>query len=141
MGTSVLGRVLGEAQIISDLLAADSAGAAASVLRTRLGVQVDDPLSLQRIRTAAQLLADRSAGLVAATFVGVARYLASRGRSSQRTPRVVAIDGSIYAKLPGYASQLQRTLDLLTPAPGAIVALRATDGSGIGAAVAAATIT
>ena len=103
------------------------------------GVQVSDPLSLQRIRSAAALIANRSSSLVAATFVGVARHLASTSQARSAAAQVVAVDGSVYEKLPGYAANLQQTLDLLS-APGAMVTVRAKDGSGIGAAIAAATI-
>ena len=144
-GTPRFSALRGEALVISELLAAEGAASSAAAateaaLLATLGVQVNDPLSLQRIRSVAALIANRSSSLVAATFVGVGRYLASTQRSPRSMARVVAIDGSVFEKMPGYAAHLQQTLDLLTQVPAAMVAVRAKDGSGIGAAIAAATI-
>ena len=121
---AVAGRYLGE---IARLIIADTGGEAgppysltAETLARWLAEQ-NGP----RYRLAA-LVAERSARLVAATFRGVLAHI-DPGRKNRHT---VAIDGSLYEKMPGYAGMLATAL-------GASPVL-VKDGSGAGAAVAAA---
>ncbi len=88
------------------------------------------------VQTVMTLVARRSARLVASTFCGTIHFVdAGLTRS-----HAIAIDGSLYEKMPQYAVWLQAALDELLPqAAGRVTTLLAKDGSGIGAAIAAAT--
>ncbi len=121
---AVAGRYLGE---IARLIIADAGGETgppyaltAEHLAGWLAEQ-DGPR-----RRLAILVAGRSARLVAATFRGVLAHI-DPGRKYKHT---VAVDGSLYEKMPGYAGMLAAAL-------GAAPVL-VKDGSGAGAAVAAA---
>lgn len=86
------------------------------------------------IQTVMRLLAERSARLAAASFVGIIRHT----DPGLKSPHGVAVDGSLYEKMPGYAAEIQRTLDAMLPsAQGRISTRLAKDGSGVGAAIAA----
>jgi hexokinase len=113
-------------------LLADIAAVAAERLGWT-GLTHDQLLCIQIVVT---LVAERSARLVAATFCGTIRHVDPEARH----PHVVAVDGSLYEKLPGYAENLQHALDQLMPTrTGHVTTVLAKDGSGIGAAIAAAT--
>ncbi|MFA5262566.1 MAG: hypothetical protein WC378_01990 [Opitutaceae bacterium] len=98
-----------------------------------------DKLSLEQrmaLQTVITLLAQRSARFVASTFQGTLLHV----DPELEKPHFIAIDGSLYEKMPGYAAWLQQALDELNPgALGRVSTLLAKDGSGIGAAIAAAT--
>lgn len=120
---AVAGRYLGE---IARLIIADGgeAGPRYSLTGedlTRWLAEPDGP----RHRLAV-LVAERSARLVAATFRGVLAHIDPH----RKNKHTIAIDGSLYEKMPGYAGMLAAAL-------GAVPVL-AKDGSGVGAAVAAA---
>lgn len=121
---AVAGRYLGE---IVRLIIADAGGDAgrpyslAAEDLARWLVAADGPP-----RRLAALVAGRSARLVAATFRGVLAHI-DPARKSRHT---IAIDGSLYEKMPGYAGMLAAALGT-SP-------VLAKDGSGAGAAVAAA---
>ena len=89
----------------------------------------------QALKTIATLVCTRSARLVAATYLGIIKHIDPGLKSSHN----IAIDGSLYEKMPGYASALQETL---TEALGTnVINIKTTltkDGSGIGAAIATA---
>jgi hexokinase len=80
-----------------------------------------------------RLIAERSARLVAATFVGVVHHI---DRQFER-PHEIAIDGSLYEKMPGYAHWIQQAFVELSPRGAHISTHLAKDGSGLGAAIAA----
>jgi hexokinase len=88
------------------------------------------------VREAMTLVARRSARLVAASFTGALLHVDPK----RERPHVVAIDGSLYEKMPRYAAWLQEALDELNPA-GQVSTVLAKDGSGAGAAIAAAMAT
>jgi hexokinase len=81
----------------------------------------------------ARLIATRSARLVAATFVGVIHHIDSKFDR----PHEIAIDGSLYEKMPGYGAWIQQALDELSPKGAKLSTRLAKDGSGLGAAIAA----
>ncbi len=121
---AVAGRYLGE---IARLILADAGiptGPPYSLATADLAAWLagDDE---QRRRLAA-LIAERSARLVAATFRGVLAHIDPEGKKKH----TIAIDGTLYEKMPGYAGTMAAAL-------GNAPAL-AKDGSGIGAAIAAA---
>lgn len=85
------------------------------------------------VKTAAALIVTRSARLTAAAFLGVLRRL-DPGMCGRHT---IAVDGSLYDKMPGYRETIERVLVSHLPQAVARTCL-VKDGSGIGAAVAAA---
>ena len=87
------------------------------------------------IKTIASLICTRSARLVAATYLGIIRHIDPHLKHNHN----IAIDGSLYEKMPGYAEAIQITLDQALHGTGAIAKTTLTkDGSGIGAAIATA---
>ena len=100
--------------------------------RERLGLEMT--LAERRVvKTAATLIVSRSARLTAAAFLGVLRRL-DPGMCGRHT---IAVDGSLYDKMPGYREIIERVLVSHLPQAAARTCL-VKDGSGIGAAVAAA---
>jgi len=89
----------------------------------------------EAIQVVVRLVARRSARLAAATYHGVLLRI----DPALSGPHVVAIDGSLYEKMPGYAGWIQEALDELQGVKGRVSTVLAKDGSGIGAAIAAAT--
>ena len=88
-----------------------------------------------RLRQIATLVVNRSARLVAATFVGVLAHIDAH----LERVHTIAVDGSLYEKLPGYADYLSQALgDVLGDKATMISVKLVKDGSGVGAAVAAA---
>lgn len=86
------------------------------------------------IRLIAELIVKRSAALVASSFLGVLGHIDPEGRSKPS----IAIDGSLYEKIPGYSEQIRNLLQELLGNGQPIKLRLAKDGSGIGAAIAAA---
>ncbi len=90
---------------------------------------------LQALKIIATLLTTRAARLVAATYAGVLGRLDPR----LKRPHIIAIDGSLYEKMPGFASHLEKGLDEILQNSSRQVRLKLVkDGSGMGAAIAAA---
>ncbi len=88
---------------------------------------------LLKIITAA--VTARSARLVAATFSGILAHVDPQLQKRH----CIAIDGSLYEKMPGYAGQLRKALVKLHGMKAAAIRLALVkDGSGIGAAIGAA---
>jgi hexokinase len=89
------------------------------------------------IQNTASCITRRSARLVAATYVGVLNHIDPEMSCSHN----ISIDGSLYEKLPGYAQTIQATVsELLGDKANRVLFKSPKDGSGIGAAVAAATV-
>lgn len=92
---------------------------------------------LAALQTIARLVAIRSARLVAATWAGVL-YRIDLELSRSHT---IAVDGSLYEKMPGYAEYLAQAMNDIWGIGAKKVTIRLSkDGSGIGAAIAAATV-
>ncbi|MEN6566417.1 MAG: hypothetical protein ABFC57_08950 [Veillonellales bacterium] len=97
------------------------------------------PNSSLKQRTAlkqiAGLLIARSARLIAATYLGTLRHIDPECSS----PHAIAIDGSLYEKVPGYAQTIRVALMAALGEQAEQVTVNLVkDGSGIGAAIAAA---
>ncbi|MDT8903489.1 hexokinase [Anaeroselena agilis] len=122
----VAGRYLGE--LVRLILAGlgDPVGQPYSLTTADLADWLANPGQAPSRRRLAALVAGRSARLVAATFRGVLAHI-DPGR---KTGHTIAVDGSLYEKMPGYAGALAAALG---QAP-----VLVKDGSGVGAAVAAA---
>lgn len=89
------------------------------------------------LKTIASLVATRSARLVAITWAGVL-YKIDPGLRRRHT---IAVDGSLYEKMPGYAEGLAQAMKDVFGVGAKQVTIRLSkDGSGIGAAIAAATV-
>lgn len=92
-----------------------------------------DRLALKQI---ALLVAERSARLVAATFIGIINHI----DPSLDRKHNIAIDGSLYEKMPGYAANIEKTMaEAYGDKADKITTVLSKDGSGIGAAIAVAT--
>jgi hexokinase len=85
------------------------------------------------VKTAAELIVTRSARLTAAALLGVLRRLDPAMTARQ----MIAVDGALYERMPGYRETIERVLVRHLPLAAARTCL-VKDGSGIGAAVAAA---
>lgn len=93
----------------------------------------EDRMYLQKL---AELIVHRSARLVAATYAATLRHIDPEFSKEH----VIAIDGSLYEKMPGYADKITETLyELLGKNANKVYCKLSKDGSGVGAAVAAAT--
>jgi len=92
----------------------------------------------QALKTIASVVSIRSARLVAATYVGILQHVDPHLAQDHN----IAIDGSLYEKIPGYAKQVQTALLEALGTTGKTVTTTLTkDGSGIGAAIATAIVT
>lgn len=103
----------------------------------RKGVRASGAEDRGALRHIAFCVTRRSAQLVAATFAGLLSHI-----DPARVRRhVIAIDGSLYEKMPGYAGTIQETLTVLLGDFASRISLQLSkDGSGVGAAIAAATL-
>jgi hexokinase len=102
--------------------------------QTELGLAGLTNGQLQAIRKLVESVSGRSARLVGATYAGILRYL-DPGLDQEH---VVAIDGSLYAKMPRYPEGIRAGLEaVLGPGAARVTTRLIKDGSGIGAAIAA----
>ncbi|SEP11071.1 hexokinase family protein [Propionispora vibrioides] len=120
------------------VLTGDASGdltAIAAWLKQRLCI-TDSALSdRQALATIATLIATRSARLVAASFVGILQRI----DPALEHNHTIAIDGSLYEKLPGYADAIHQVLaEVYRDRAHRIVTKLSKDGSGLGAVVAVA---
>ncbi|MFX4262713.1 hexokinase [Pelotomaculum propionicicum] len=107
----------------------------AAWLKEHAGMRDPLPVELSALKTIASLLTTRAARLAAATYAGVLRRL----DPFLKLPHTIAVDGSLYEKTPGFASHLRLALDeILRERAGQVTVKPAKDGSGMGAAIAAA---
>lgn len=95
------------------------------------GITIDER---RFFRSIAALITARSAKLVAATYLGTLRHTDPE-LTGEHT---IAIDGSLYEKMPGYRETIEKTLKQHLPRSAAVKTRLTKDGSGVGAAVAAA---
>ncbi|HWR43366.1 hexokinase [Sporomusa sp.] len=111
--------------------------AVANLAATRWGIQGLTISELEAIKTAALLVTMRSARLAAATWAGVL-FKIDPALSRRHT---IAVDGSLYEKMPGYADNLFKAMAEIFGDKAKQVTIKLSkDGSGIGAAIAAATV-
>lgn len=95
------------------------------------------PEQIQALHRLAGLIICRSAKLVAAAYLGVLGHL----DPDLTQKHTIAIDGSLYEKMPGYAGMIRQTLtEQLGDRAGQTALRLVKDGSGLGAAIAAATV-
>lgn len=109
----------------------------AAVAAARWGITQLKVSGYKAIQTIVRLVAMRSARLVTATWAGVLSKI-DPGLVRQHT---IAVDGALYEKMPGYAEQLANTMVEIFGDKAKKITIRLSkDGSGIGAAIAAATV-
>ncbi len=121
---------------ISTLLA-DESSDAAETRQLLSGLQLRHSTLEDRLafRALARALVTRSAALVAATYAGILQHIDPTLEKRHH----IAIDGSLYEKMPGYAALLEKNLSALFPDTSGNLSLGLSkDGSGIGAAIATA---
>lgn len=107
----------------------------ANWLEDSLHIANSSTLDRKALKSIAALICTRSARLVAATYLGIIKHIDPQLERSHN----VAIDGSLYEKMPGYAQDIQLTLNQALDGTAAKVTTTLTkDGSGIGAAIATA---
>ena len=88
------------------------------------------------IKELAEAILARSARLVTATFVGIIWQLAGKGEVANQH---IAVDGSVYEKMPGAKENIMRALsELLGEDAAKVDTILDNGGSGLGAAIAAA---
>jgi hexokinase len=93
---------------------------------------VEDRMVIKKI---AEVVASRSARLVAATYIGILRHI----DPLLERKHTIAIDGSLYEKMPGYNKEICQAIGEVLHEKESMVSVRLSkDGSGIGAAIAAA---
>ena len=109
----------------------------AEVAATHLGLSDLMPDERVALQTIAGFVAVRSARLVVATWAGI---LCKIDPELNRR-HSIAVDGSLYEKMPGYAEYLAQAMKDVWGIGAKQVTIRLSkDGSGIGAAIAAATV-
>ena len=119
--------------IISD--ASEELDEVASIVSGKAG-RTPDRAERQDIQKLAKTILNRSARLVTATFVGIVWQLAGKG---DVTEQHVAVDGSVYEKMPGAKEDIMRALsELLGQDAPKVDTVLDNGGSGLGAAIAAA---
>ena len=110
-------------------------GEVASIVSGRTG-RTPDETERRDIQRLARTILNRSARLVTATFVGIIWQLAGKG---DVTEQHVAVDGSVYEKMPGAKESILRALsELLGQDAPKVDTILDNGGSGLGAAIAAA---
>jgi hexokinase len=89
------------------------------------------------LRDISLLITKRAAKLIGATYVGVLKQI----DPTCKRPHKIAIDGSLYEFTPGFAETIRDTLILLLGEKANLITVsHIKNGSGIGAAIAAATV-
>jgi len=119
-----------------DPIAKDSflLNATAAFAGSRLGLKGLSKGQLRAIKALSDAIVRRSARLVGATFAGTIRYV-DPGLSR---PHTIAVDGSLYEKMPGFSSGIAAAIAEVLGKGARVKTVLAKDGSGIGAAIAAA---
>jgi hexokinase len=89
------------------------------------------------LRTIASIVIIRAVQLVAATYIGILRHI----DPGLKKRHIIAIDGSLYELMPGFAHKLNITLNNIFKDKSGLITTKLTkDGSGVGAAIAAALV-
>lgn len=121
---------------LSGIVAAeDDIAKVKEILAARTGKELADDEAKDAQALAAALIV-RSARLVTATFVGLVWQLAGRGQVQKQH---IAVDGSVYEKMPLVKENMMRALyELLGEDAAKVDTILDNGGSGLGAALAAA---
>lgn len=100
---------------------------------TSYPISMDD---LDIVNKIAETIVHRSANLVAATFLGILKHI----DPNLTRHHSIALDGSLFEKMPGYSQTVRNSFDkfLHDPSKSKIKLVLTKEGSGVGAAIAAA---
>jgi hexokinase len=105
------------------------------IIQGKLVVKGDSPQTAKLGQQVAQLVVARSARLVAAALLGILAKIDPYREKQHK----IAVDGSLYEKMPGYAQALRATITEVLGTKASDIKMELTkDGSGVGAAIAAA---
>jgi hexokinase len=105
------------------------------MLRAKYFLNTISTEDIRVLQTVCQLVRNRSARLAAATYLGILQHIDVQIKARH----MIAVDGTLYEKMHGYAQELKAALqELLGENSHKIGLILAKDGSGIGAAIAAA---
>ena len=119
---------------LSEWLSAE--GALAWLKRKNASTAADSLRESDFLSSLSKAIVRRAAQLVAATFLGAVRHIDPQGVKRH----FIAVDGSLYEKMPGFSVEINCILGAYSRQPGQITSGLVKDGSGIGAAIAAAII-
>ena len=122
---------------ISSILMDDSidGNRIAAVIKDKTGHEVDST-SAKEIKELASAIVIRSARIVTATYVGI---IWQRAGSGKITKQHIAVDGSVYEKMPLVKENINQALsELLGEEAANVETMLDTGGSGLGAAISAA---
>ncbi len=121
---------------MSGIMADTSATAAdaAKVISAQVGTL--EPGEAAYIRDVTEAIAARSARLVASCFAGILWHVSGSGKIAEQH---IAIDGSVYEHMPHIKENIQKALyEILDDEAAVVTPMLLKDGSGLGAAIAAA---
>ncbi len=121
---------------MSGIMADTSATAAdaAKVISAQVGNL--EPGEAAYIRDVTEAIAARSARLVASCFAGILWHVSGSGKIAEQH---IAIDGSVYEHMPHIKENIQKALyEILEDEAAVVTPMLLKDGSGLGAAIAAA---
>lgn len=124
-------------QVISILISDHSADLSEIAYFLEKNLRIDKSSMIDRIviKKVAELLATRSARLVAATYIGILKHIDPMLERNH----TIAIDGSLFEKIPGFDTAICQALSgVLCEKANLVNSKLSKDGSGIGAAIAAA---
>jgi hexokinase len=108
-----------------------------AVLKEKIGFTLDEDAAVW-VRAFAEAIVVRSARLVAATYVGIIWHMDGDAEGAIGK-HIVAIDGSLFEKMPLYAENMRKAVSELLGSDAAKIELVLENGgSGLGAAIAAA---
>ncbi len=111
-----------------------TAADAAKVISAQVGAL--EPGEAAYIRDVTEAIAARSARLVASCFAGILWHVSGSGKIAEQH---IAIDGSVYEHMPHIKENIQKALyEILEDEAAVVTPMLLKDGSGLGAAIAAA---
>jgi hexokinase len=120
---------------LSKLLTEEEGQGINDLLKDKWGLAFFTENDLEIIKYIACCIANRSADLIAGTFIGIIRHM----DPALNSPHTVAIDGSLYEKLQGFTRRIEKRVnEAFSNKQFPIELSFVKDGSGIGAAIAAA---
>ncbi len=113
----------------------ENLGKASDIIMAKVGKELE-PADVKKIKELASAIVIRSARLVAASFVALVWQRAGSGKIQKQH---VAVDGSVYEKMPLAKENITKALmELLGEDAGQVDTILDNGGSGLGAAIAAA---
>ena len=135
MEKMVAGRYLGELVRLAAADLGNPVGEPYSLSTRAVASWLEGAAGVASLRPLAELVVARSARLVAAALTGMLAHI----DPAMTRRHTIAVDGSLYEKMPGYPGIMAADLAAILGEAAGRVSIRMTkDGSGVGAAIAAA---